>query len=164
MPAGLWRLAGNGNARFTAEIASGDGLGVLEHFVVGAGEEEFAAEFAGAGAKVDDAIGGLNGVRIVLDYEDGVAEVAEGFEDIDQALGVARVQADGRLVENVQRADEMRAERSGQLDALRFAAGERGGEAIEGEVVEADFIEKLQAACGFLRGFYRRLWLCDSVS
>ena len=81
----------------------------------------------------------------MLDDQNGVAEIAERFEDVDQALGVARMQADGRLVENVERADEMRAERRGELDALRFAAGERGGEAVEREVVEADFVEELQA-------------------
>src|SRR5579871_4415228 len=47
----------------------------------------------------------------------------------------------------------MRAERRGQLDALRFAAGERRGEPIEGKVVEADFVEKLQTGADFLQDF-----------
>src|SRR6202007_3165460 len=53
--------------------------------------------------------------------------------------------AEGGLVEDIERADETRAERCGELDALRFAAGERGGEAVEGEVFEADLLEKVDA-------------------
>jgi hypothetical protein len=58
---------------------------------------------------------------------------------------VAGVQADGRLVEHIERAHQPRAERSGKLNALRLAAGERRGEAVEGEVFEADRIEKTEA-------------------
>ena len=90
-------------------------------------------------------VGGADDVGIVLDDEDGVAEVAQGFEDADELGGVAGVQADGGFVEHVERADETRAERGGELDALRFAAGERGAEAVEGEVVEADFVEEVDA-------------------
>ena len=98
-------------------------------------------------------VGFLDGVGIVFDDEHGVAEIAQGFEDVDEALRIARMQADGRLVENVERADEMRAERSRELDALRFAAGKRRGEALEREVVEADFVEKLQARANFVENF-----------
>ena len=98
-------------------------------------------------------VGRANGVGIVLDDEDSVAEIPQGFEDVDETLRVARVQADGWLVENVERADEMRAERSGELNALRFAAGKSRGKAIERQVVEADFIEELQAAANFFQDF-----------
>ena len=40
----------------------------------------------------------------MLDDEDGVAEVAEVFEDADELGGIARMQADGWLVEHVERA------------------------------------------------------------
>ena len=150
---GLWRLFGNGDAQFAAEIAAGDGFRLSKHGVVGAREEQLAAEFAGARTEIDDGVGGFDRVGIVFDDENGVAEIAQGLEDVDQALRVARMQADGRLVENVERADEMRAERSGQLDALRLAARKRGGEAVEREVVEADFVEKLQAGADFVENF-----------
>src|SRR5882757_8063697 len=151
--AGLMPDVRNGNAEFAAEVFSGERLLIVEHVGVSAGEEELAAEFACAGAEIDDVAGGFDGVRIVFDDENGVAKVAQGFEDVDQALRVARVEADGRLVENVKRADEMRAERGGELDALGFAAGEGGGETVEGEVVEADFVEELEAAANFFEDF-----------
>ena len=117
------------------------------------GEKQIAAEFAGAGAEIDHGIGCFDGVGIVLDDEHGVAQVAKRFEDVDQALGVARMQADRRLIENVERADEMRTERRGELDALRFAAGKRGGQTVERQVIEADFVEKLQARADFVQNF-----------
>ena len=49
---------------------------VLEHVCVGAGEKQFAAEFASAGAKVDDVVGGVNGVGVVLHDENGIAQIA----------------------------------------------------------------------------------------
>jgi hypothetical protein len=90
-------------------------------------------------------VGGADDVGVVLDDEDGVAEVAEGVEDADELGGVAGVEADGGLVEDVEGADEARAERCGELDALGFAAGEGGAEAVEGEVVEADLVEEVDA-------------------
>ena len=100
----------------------------------------------------------------MLDDQDGVAEVAQVLEDVDQPVRVARMQADGRLVEHVERADEMRAERSGQLDALRFAAGKRGGEAVEREIVEADFVEEAQALANFFEDFVGDFGLRSALS
>ena len=61
-----------------------------------------AAGFAGAGAEIDHVIGAANRFFVVLDDEDGVAQVAQSFESAEQATVVARMQADGRLVENVE--------------------------------------------------------------
>src|SRR5580704_10035558 len=65
------------------------------------------------------------------------------------------MQADGRLIEYVESAHQVRTERCGELNALRFAAGESGSEAIEREVVEADLIEKLQPGANFFEYFLR---------
>ncbi len=61
---------------------------------------------SGAGAKVEDIVGVADGVFIVLDDEDGVAEVAELFEGLDEAVVVALMKADGGLVEHVEHAAE----------------------------------------------------------
>jgi hypothetical protein len=54
------------------------------------------------------------------------------------------VQADARLVEDVEDADEPGADLGGQADALRLAAGQRARRAVEGEVVQPDVDEELQ--------------------
>ena len=94
-------------------------------------------------------VGGADDVGVVFDDEDGVAEVAEVMEDPDQAFGVTGVEADGGFIEDVTSADEAGAEAGGELDALGFAPGEGGGEAVESEVFEADAIEEFEALLDF---------------
>ena len=146
---------GNGNAQFAAEIAAGERLRVGEKLFARAGKHQVAAVLARAGSEIEDEIGGEDRIGIVLDDQQRVAEIAQAFEDVDQAIRVARVQADRRLVEHVERADEMRAERRGKLDALRLATRERGCEAVEREVVETDLVEKAQALLNFFEDLIR---------
>ena len=65
-----------------------------------------AAEFARSRAEVEEMVGGADDVGVVLDYEDGVAEVAKLFHDVDEFGGVAGVEADAGLVEDVEGSDE----------------------------------------------------------
>ena len=79
-----------------------------------------------------------DGLFVVLDDEDCVAEVAKFFESLNEAVVVALMQANGGLVEDVEDAAQARTDLRGQADALALAAGERGGVAVEGKIVEAD--------------------------
>ena len=110
-----------------------------------------AAVLAGAEAHVDEVIGHGNHVGVVLDDDHGVALIAQLPQDGDQPLVVARVQADRRLVEHVQRADQRRAERRREVDALRFAARQRRRQAIERQVIEADVAQEAEAALDLLQ-------------
>src|SRR5699024_12343299 len=94
--------------------------------------------FAGAGTDVDDPIGGFDGVLVVLDHDEGVAEVLEFVERFDQPTVVALVQTDRGLVEDVEDADQSRAALSGQADALGLTAGECARGPIVAELVEAE--------------------------
>ena len=73
------------------------------------------------------------------------------FERGEQPVVVARVQADRRLVEDVEHADQAAADLPGQADALRLAAGERRGGAVEREVVQADVEQEAEPAADFLQ-------------
>ena len=92
----------------------------------------------GPGPKSTIVIGGPHRVFVVLDDDDGVAQVAQLRERVEQPVVVARVQADRRLVENVEHADQAAADLAGQANALRFAAGERRGRAVERQIIEPD--------------------------
>ena len=81
---------------------------------------------------------------VVLDHDHRVAEVAQPLERADQSLVVALVQADRRLVEDVEHAHERRADLRGQPDPLRLAAGQRGGRALERQVAHAHVVEEAQ--------------------
>jgi hypothetical protein len=93
-------------------------------------------------------VGGADGVLVVLDDQDGVAEVAQAEEGGDQAVVVSLVEADARLVEDVRDADEGRADLGGEADALGLAAGQGHRRAVEGEVAEADLLHEAEALAG----------------
>src|SRR5467141_461980 len=111
-----------------AEILTGEGFGGgfdLRWFALG---DEVAAGVAGARTEVDNEIGAADGVFVVFDDEDGVAEIAKLFERAEKASVVAGVEADAGLVENIENAAEARADLRGEANALGFAAGKRSEE------------------------------------
>ena len=71
------------------------------------------------------------------------------MQDLDEPLGVATVEADGGFVQNIKGADQSRTERGGELNALRFTAGERGSQAIQAEVFETNVVEETQPLLNF---------------
>ena len=106
---------------------------------------------AGGGADVDDVIRLADGVLVVLDDDDGVADVAEVPERGEQARVVALVEADGRLVQHVEHAGEAGADLRGEADALALAAGQRAGGAGEREVIEPDIDQEIQPLADLLQ-------------
>ena len=65
---------------------------------------QLPAARAGAGADVEDVVGGADCVLVMLDDDHRVAEIAEIAERLDEAVVVALVQADAGFVENIEHA------------------------------------------------------------
>src|SRR2546421_2590798 len=85
--------------------------------------DDAAAAFAAFGAEIDDPVGLFDDVEVVFDDENGVAEVNEALQDIEQFSYVIEVQAGCWLVENVERAARLAlGEFAGQFDALGLAS------------------------------------------
>ena len=105
---------------------------------------DLAAVHAGARAEVDDIVRSQDGFLVVFDHDDGVADIAQVSQRSQQALIVALVQPDRRLVEDVHDANQSGADLAGQPDALCLAARQRVGAAIERQVVEADVGEEAE--------------------
>ena len=131
------------------EIAASERLGAGHDLSRRALGDDAAAQPACAGTEVEDVVGAADGLFVVLDHEDGVAQVAQLLEGLNEPVVVALVKADRGLVENVEHAAKPRSDLRGEADALAFAAGERGGVAIEREVVETDGAEKFKALDDF---------------
>ena len=93
-----------------------------------AGHHDIPTRFTGLGPQVDDPVGRLDHVEVVLDHDHRVAQVDQAIEHVEQLGDVVEVQAGRRLVEQVERLAGVGPGQLGrQLDALRFAAGERRG-------------------------------------
>ena len=117
---------------------------------------DLTATVAALGAKVDDPVGGLDDVQVVLDDDDRAACVDQTAKGGEQFADIVEVQAGGGLVEDVEHARRLRLRRclvcalatsrsglqvGGQLHALGFAAGERGGGLAQTQIAQADFVE-----------------------
>ena len=67
----------------------------------------------GTGTDVDDPVSLTDRVLVVLDHDEGVAEIPQSYEGLDESPVVALVQADARLIEDVEDADEAGADLGG---------------------------------------------------
>ena len=77
-----------------------------DHLVDRAAGDDLAAVLAGQRPDVDHPVRRADGVLVVLDHDQRVAEVAQPQQGVEQLLVVALVQPDLRLVEHVEHADE----------------------------------------------------------
>ena len=145
-------LGRHGNLQFAAQVTPRQRIGAALDFFRAALGDQIPARVARAGAEVHHVVGAANGFFVVLDDEHGVAQVAQFFERGDQAIVVARVQADGRLVQHVEHAAQLRADLRRQANALRLAAGKRRGGAVQAEVAEPDGEQKIEARGDFGEG------------
>ena len=106
-----------------------------------------AAAGAALGAQVDDPVGRLDDVEVVLDDDDRVALVDEAVQHLSSLSDVLEVQPGRRLVEHVDGAAvRPPLQLGGELHALRLAAGQGRRALAEPHVAEADVDERLQEA------------------
>ena len=137
--------AASRSAAAAGDVGAGQRIGSFHDLVRRALRDQLAAVTPRARAEVDHVVGAADGLFVVLDHQHRVAEIAQLFEREQQTVVVAMVQSDGRLVEHVQHAAQLRSDLRRQPDALAFAAGECGGRAIERNVAQPDGIQKLKA-------------------
>ena len=133
---------GDRHGPFAAQECAGDRsrLG-QDHFERPVGDD-LAAVLPGPGPDVHDPVRGPDGLLVVLDDEDRVAEVAQPGQRGDELGVVALVQPDRRLVEDVQDAHQGRPDLGGQPDPLGLAARQRDARPVQGQVVEPDVDEE----------------------
>ena len=83
----------------------------------------------------------------MLDDDDGVAGVTQLVQHLQQQSDVVEVQPGGGLVQDVERAARVAlAQLQPQLDALRLAAGQRGGALPQADVAQAHVQQGLELA------------------
>ena len=77
---------------------------------------------AGTRPHVHTVIGGTDHVFVMLDHQDGVAQVAQMLQGVDQSIVVALVQANAGLVQHIHHTCQPRTNLRGQANPLGFAA------------------------------------------
>ena len=78
-------------------------VGVGRDLLGRAGRDDEAALVAALGTEIDDVIGGLDHVEVVLDHEDGVAGRHQPLQHLQELPDVLEVESGRGLVQRVER-------------------------------------------------------------
>src|ERR1700682_2240937 len=135
----------------TAKKRARDRLGRFQDVVERPGGDNVSAVLAGSRSDVDDEVGRPHRLFVVLDHDHRVADVSQRQQRGDQLSVVSLVQADRRLIEDVQDAHQLGADLGRQADALRLPARKRVGRAGQAQVVEADVDQELKSLADLLQ-------------
>ncbi len=94
--------------------------------------------------EINDPIGAFDHLKIVLDYDNRVACVAQFHQHLQQFLDIREVQSGRRLIENVQGpTGRFLGQLGREFHALRFAAGECCAGLTESQVTETDIEQRI---------------------
>ena len=98
-------------------------------------------------SEIDDPVGRLDDVQVVLDHQHRIPLVYQPVQDLQQLADVVEVEPRGRLVQQV---DGLAGARPGEflrkLDPLRLATRKRNGRLAELDVVETHVVQRLEHA------------------
>lgn len=120
-----------------------------------------------AGANIDDMIGGVHRILVMLHNNERIAEVTQMPKGREQAVVVALMQPDARLIKDVEHPHQPRADLRREADALCLSARQRRCRTRERQIVESHIEEKMEACMNFLQnlsGYFcltrRKILLC----
>src|SRR3954470_15513306 len=122
MPVSRAPLLRRGDRALAREVLAGRRLLALQHVVEIPFDDHASAVDARAWTHLDQVIRRAYRVLVVLDDDDGVADVAQTLDRADHLDVVLRVEPDAGLVEDVEHAHQAGSDLRGQSDPLRLAA------------------------------------------
>ena len=146
------RPPGGGNRDFlhAGQVLSRYGTGAVYDILQRSRRHDLAAVTARAGTDIYNKIGGAHGVLVVFHNNQGVAQVPQVLQRSQQLIVVPLVQADGRLVQNIQHAHQGRTDLGSQPDPLALAAGKGSRRPGQGQVAQSHIRQELQAGLDLL--------------
>ena len=123
------------------QVAAGDAVLVVPDLPRRAAGHDPAAGFPAAGAHIDDIVGVVDHVQIVLNDDNGRAAVQQGLENAQQHPHIQRMQADRRLVKYKDGIRLALPDLAGQFQALGFAAGQAGSLLSQRQVAQPQLLQ-----------------------
>ena len=111
----------------------------------GSGDDEFASSVTSFRTNIDDPVGGLDDVEVVLDHHDAVALLDEALKGFQQDGDVIDVETGGRFVKDEKSSSRfMSSQACSQFEPLGFPAAQDIQRLAELQVVEAYIGKELQ--------------------
>ncbi len=133
-----------GNRPLAGEILPRQGPLRARDLLRGSAGDDLATAGARPGPHVDHVVGGADRLLVVLHHQDGVAQVAQPDQGVQQTAVVPLVQPDAGLVQDIQYARKTGPDLGGQTNALAFAAGQRRGRPVQCQVIHTHIHEETQ--------------------
>ena len=129
------------------------------NFRRGTGGDQLAPEATGTRPQIDHIVCALNSVGVVLHNQDGIAQIPQLDQCIEETVVIPGMKADRGFIKNVEYAAELRSNLCCQTNSLGFSARQRGSRAVETQVVQANRQQKLQASANLINHAARDLRL-----
>ena len=139
------------NAFGPAHILTGDRSFTFFDGVQRADDDHLAAVFARGRADVNDMVRRGDHIVIMLNDQNGIADVAQFFQDFHQPVIIAAMQADGRLIQHITAPHQSAADLGGQTNPLGLAAGERPAGSIQCQIAQPHIYHKLQTGTNLFK-------------
>src|SRR5580700_466501 len=129
------------DAQIFRQITSSKRCGIPHNLFIRSRSHQLAPVFPSSRTEIEYPVRRPHNIRIVLHHQNRVPQIAQVLQDLDQAVRVAAMQADGRLIQHIERAHQPRSQRGSELNALRFTPRERRREAVERQIFQAHIVQ-----------------------
>src|SRR3990170_8243640 len=96
-----------------------------------------ASVFTSARPKVDDLVGSEDDLFIVFYNNNGVSDVTQSFEYLNQPVGIPCVKSNTGFIQYVQGIYQRRTQRCGKINPLSLTTGESAGNTVQGNVFQS---------------------------
>ena len=90
------------------EIAAGLRFLTIQQTWDWSGVKNLATMHASPWADIKHMVGAGNGIRVVLDHDDCIAEITQVDQGLDQLVVITLMQADGGFIENIENTRQAR--------------------------------------------------------
>ena len=98
-------------------------------------DDHFTATNTRTRPEIDQVIALAHRVFIVLDHDDGIPDIAKVLKRADQAIVIARMEANRWLVQNVKNSNQSGTDLTGQANPLGLATRQSRRGAIEHQII-----------------------------
>src|SRR5699024_2130757 len=115
-------VLGNRDAFLSVQILAREGIVAGPKLVDRSGNDDLSPVFSGSRTDIHNPVAGSDGVLVMLDDDQGIAQIAETHQCFQEPMIIALVQADRGLVQNVQNTDQSGTDLGSQSDSLCLAA------------------------------------------
>ena len=118
------------DSHFVVEILCSNGMG-LEHLCRSALEDHLASFATSLRTDIYNIVGSQHHVAVVLYHNDGIAQVTQFFQTVDESFVIALVKTYTGLIEDIEHIDQLASNLCGKTYTLTFTSRERSRLTVE---------------------------------